>query len=212
MARKKYGKQIAKIVAAIVLVFVTVIGLSYGSLLRAMDDAAAKYSRGDVDAALQQYAGIEQRLRSLGALRLIPSADRRNLMLNQARLLYALDRYDDAQGAMDREADIGGATNNDGRFLLLKGQIAFRKAVKTYTDSPAKDTKRLEESLRTAEDNLRDALRVSPNDWDTKYNFEYVSHIRKLLNPQQTVQANIIMNKIRTDKQPPTNLPIELSP
>jgi len=212
MARKKYGKQIAKIVAALVLVLLTVVGFSYGSLLQGMDKAAAEYSRGDVDAALQQYAAIEQRLRSLGAFRLIPARDRRNLILNQARLLYALDRFDDAQDAMDREGDVGGATTTDGRFLLLKGEIAFRKAVKTYTDSSSKDPKRLEESLRTAEDNLRDALRLSPNDWDTKYNFEYVSHIRKLLNPQPTVQANIIMNKIRTDKQPPTNLPIELSP
>ncbi len=212
MARKKYGKQIAKVVAAVVLVLVVVIGLGYGSLLRGMDRASAAYSRGDVETALQQYASIEQRLRSLGAIRLIPSEDRKNLLLNQARLLYALDRYDDAQDAMDRESEIDGGMNNDGRFLLLKGEIAFRKAVKIYTDSPAKDTKRLEESLRTAEDNLRDALRLSPNDWDTKYNFEYVSHVRSLLNPQQTVQANIIMNKIRTDKQPPTNLPIELSP
>ena len=212
MARKKYGKQIAKVVAAVVLLLVAIIGLSYGSMLRGMDQAAAAYSRGDVETALQQYAAIEQRLRSLAAIRLIPSDDRKNLILNQARLLYALDRYDDAQDAMERESEIDGGTNNDGRFLLLKGEIAFRKAVKTYTDSTAKDTKRLEESLRTAEDNLRDALRLSPNDWDTKYNFEYVSHVRSLLNPQQTVQANIIMNKIRTDKQPPTNLPVELSP
>jgi tetratricopeptide (TPR) repeat protein len=212
MARKKYGKQVGKSAAALVLLLVVIIGLSYGSLLRGMNEAAAEYSRGDVDAALQQYAAIEQRLRSLGALRLIPADDRRNLILNQARLLYALDRYDEAQDAMDRETEIGGTTSSDGRFLLLKGEIAFRKAVKTYTDSTTKDTKRLEESLRTAEDNLRDALRLSPNDWDTKYNFEYVAYVRSLLNPQQTVQANIIMNKIRTEKQPPTNLPIELSP
>src|SRR5437868_5502981 len=126
MARKKYGKQIAKIVAALVLVLLTVIGFSYGSLLQGMDKAAAEYSRGDVDAALQQYAAIEQRLRSFGAFRLIPARDRRNLILNQARLLYALDRFDDAQDAMDREGDVGGGTTTDGRFLLLKGEIAFR--------------------------------------------------------------------------------------
>jgi tetratricopeptide (TPR) repeat protein len=211
MARKKYGKQIGKIAVAVVLLIIVAVGLSYGSMLRGMDQAAGEYSRGDVEAALQRYSGIEQRLRSLGAIRLIPADDRRNLILNQARLLYALDRFDEAQDAMDRDADVSG-TNNDGRFLLLKGEIAFRKAVKTYTDSETKDTKRLEESLRTAEDNLRDALRLSPNDWDTKYNFEYVSHVRALLNPNQTVQANIIMNKIRSDKQPPTNLPVELAP
>src|SRR5215510_5225991 len=108
MARKKYGKQIGKIAAAVVLLIIVVVGLSYGSMLRGMDQAAGEYSRGDVEAALKRYAGIEQRLRSLGAIRLIPAADRRNLILNQARLLYALDRYDEAQDAMDRDADVSG--------------------------------------------------------------------------------------------------------
>ena len=70
MARKQYGKQFGKIFAAVVLLTVTVIGLSYGSLLRGMDQAAEKYSRGDVEAALKRYESIEQRLRSLDALRL----------------------------------------------------------------------------------------------------------------------------------------------
>src|SRR5262245_66236282 len=102
MARKKYGKQVGKIVAAFALLLVIIVGLSYGSLVRGMDQAAAEYSRGDVDAALQQYAGIEQRLRSMGAIRLIPGKDRRNLILNQARLLYAQDRYDEAQDEIGR--------------------------------------------------------------------------------------------------------------
>ena len=212
MARKQYGKQLGKIFAAAVLLILTVIGLSYGSLLRGMDQAAEAYSRGDVEAALGRYQEIEQRLRSVGALRLIPADDRGNLILNQARLLYALGRYDDAQQAMDREAEIAGATNDDGRFVLLKGEIAFRKAIKNYRDATEKDSQLLEDSLRTAEDILRDSLRLSPNDWDTKYNFEYVTYVRNLLSQSQRVQANILMDKLRTEKQPPTTLPAELSP
>lgn len=211
MARKKYGKQLTKVFASVVLLIVTIIGFRYGSLLRGMNQAAEEYSRGDVEAALKRYEGIEQRLRSFGVLRVIPSDDRRNLILNQARLLYALGRYDEAQAAMDREAEISG-TSNDGRFLLLKGEIAFRKAINNYRDATKKDPRLLEDALRAAEDNLRDSLRLSPNDWDAKYNFEYVSHIRSLLNQSQEVQANILMNKLRTEKQPPTNLPIEQSP
>jgi len=52
MARKKYGKEFAKSFAAIALLIVTVIGLGYGSLLRAMDQAGEDYGRGDVEAAL----------------------------------------------------------------------------------------------------------------------------------------------------------------
>ena len=211
MARRNYGKSIGKAFAAVILLIVTFVGFSYGSLLRGMNEAAEEYSRGNVEAALQRYDSIEQRLRSLGALRVIPSEDRRNLILNQARLLYALGRYDEAQAAMDREAEIS-STSDDGRFFLLKGEIAFRKAISNYRDSTKKDPRLLEEALHAAEDNLRDSLRLSPNDWDAKYNFEYVSHIRSLLNQSQQVQANILMNKLRTEKQPPTNLPIEQSP
>ena len=63
MARKQYGQQFGKIFAAIVLLIVTVIGLSYGSLLRDMDQAAEEYSRGEADAALKRYDSIDQRLR-----------------------------------------------------------------------------------------------------------------------------------------------------
>src|SRR5437016_13942997 len=127
--------MLIKIFAAIALLTVTFIGLTYGSLLRDMDQAARDYNQGDPEAALNQYENIEQRLRSLGALRVIPVKDRRNLILNQARLLYALGRYDDAQERMDRDAEIGGTSNSDGRFLLLKGEIAFRKATKNYRES-----------------------------------------------------------------------------
>jgi tetratricopeptide (TPR) repeat protein len=212
MARKQYGKQLGKTVAAIALLIVTVIGLSYGSLLRGMDQAAEEYSQGDPEAALKQYQGIEQRLRSMGALRLIPAKDRRNLILNQARLLYALGRYDEAQERMDSEAEISGTTSNDGRFLLLKGEIAFRKATKNYRESAKKDPRLLEEALHAAEDILRDSLRVNPNDWDAKYNFEYVNYIRNLLNQDQGGKIKILMENVRVEEQRPPALPPDLSP
>ncbi|HYR91792.1 MAG TPA: hypothetical protein VE422_47535 [Terriglobia bacterium] len=212
MGRKQYGKQFGKIFAAIALLIVTAIGLSYGSLLRGMDQAAEDYSQGDPEAALKRYENIEQRLRSVGALRVIPAKDRRNLIFNQARLLYALGRYDDAQERMDREAEVAGSSSNDGRFLLLKGEIAFRKAIKNYRESTRKDTRLLEESLHAAEDTLRDSLRLNPNDWDAKYNFEYVSYVRNLLNQDQQGKIKILMENVRVEEQRPATLPAEQSP
>ena len=209
MARKQYGKQFGKIFAAIGLLIVTVIGLSYGSLLRGMDQAAAEYSRGDAEAALKRYDSIDQRLRSMGAIRLIPAKDRRNLFLNQARLLYALGRYDEAQERMDREAEITGTTSNDSRFLLLKGEIGFRKAFKNDRLSLQKDTRIIEEALRASEDTLRDSLRLSPNDWDAKYNFEYVSYIRSLMNQDDAGKVKILMEDVRVKEMPPQALPAE---
>jgi len=201
-----------KIVAAIGLLTLTLVGLTSASVLRDMDRAAEQYNQGDIEGALKQYENIELRLRSLGSLRLIPAKDRRNLLLNQARLLYALGRYDDAQDSMDREAEISGSSNGDSRFLLLNGEIAFRKATKNYRESAKQDTRLLEEALHAAEDSLRESLRLNPNDWDAKYNFEYINFVRNLMNQNQQGKIKILMENVRVEEQRPPALPADLSP
>src|SRR3954470_714300 len=106
MARKSYGKQIAKIVVGILLLVVAILGLAYGSLLKGMDAAASDFARGDNEGALKKYESVESRIRGLGAIRLIPASDRRNLILNEARLLYAQGKYDEAMERMERENEI----------------------------------------------------------------------------------------------------------
>ncbi len=208
----KYVKQLIKISAAIVLVIMMVIAMIYGSLLRQIDRATDEYSKGDPEAALKVLDNAEQRVRSLGAIRLIPTADRRNLFLNQARMLYALGRYEDAKERMDHEAEISGSSSNDSRFLLLKGEIAFRAGMKNFRDSTKRDTRLLDEALQTAEDTLRDALRLNPNDWDAKYNFEYVNYIRNLMNADQKGQIKILMENVRLEDQRPPALPADQAP
>jgi len=208
MARKQYGKQAAELIAGIVLLIVAVIGLSYGSMLSAMETAAEDYSRGDSEGALKKYEGVEQRLRSLGFLRIIPSKDRRNLILDEARLLYVQGKYDEAMEHMERENEISGNTT-DGRFLLLRGEIAFRKAVKNYRESTKKDPRLLEEALRSSEDNLRDSLRLAPNDWDAKYDFEFVNYIRNLMNQNEQGKMKILMENVRIKEMQPKALPAE---
>src|SRR5207247_9176179 len=103
--------MLIKIVAAAVLLIVTLIGLTYESLLRDMDQAAIEYGQGDPEAALARYEKIQHRLESMGALRLIPAKDRRNLSLNHARPPYALGRYDDALDRNNPESQIGRGSN-----------------------------------------------------------------------------------------------------
>ena len=209
MARKHYAWQISKWIAGVALLVVSVVGLVYGSLLRGIDLAAKSYEGGDMEGALRQYETIEQRLRSLGSLRLIPAADRRNLILSEARLLYALGRYDDAIERMQRETDISGKANDDGRFKLLQGEIAFRKAVITYREASKKNPQALEEALRAAEEDFRDSLSKSPNDWDAKFNFEFVSRMRNQVNHSDQEQVNLLMKNVRVQEKQPEAIPSE---
>jgi tetratricopeptide (TPR) repeat protein len=182
--------MIWKSIAGGLLAAVAYVGVQDGALLDAMDRAAAQYRQGDTEGALQTYEAIEDRIQTHGAIRLIPERDRLNLTLNQARLLYALGRYDEAVERLGREEQIGGIVS-DARALLLRGNIAFRRAVQQHQASIPKvrtgfsptsdDVALLEQNLLASEDNFRESLRLDPNSWDAKHNFELVSEMRKAL-------------------------------
>ena len=197
MARKKHGMQIVKVLGAAVVLLLAVVGLSYGSLLREMERAKADYAAADNEAALKRYQDIEARLRKVGAFRLIPQQDQRDLVLNQARLLYALKRYDDAGERLDRGGNELAGLGTEGRYLLLRGDIAFRKAVENYRASQAKDPRVLEEALLAAEDHLRNSLRTGSSDWDAKFNYEYINYIRDLLSQSGKGKLNILMENVK---------------
>jgi tetratricopeptide (TPR) repeat protein len=180
VARKHYSKQIIQVLLGVLLLVVCLIGLEYGSLLREMDQAAQAYGQGDAAGALKRYDDVEHGLRSFGAIRLVPGADRRILFLDQARMLYALGRYDEALERLDRENQVSGTTS-DGRFLLLRGDITFRKALRDSRESGSDDPHMLAEALGPAQDDLRESLRLDPGSWDAKYNFEYLNYLRNVL-------------------------------
>lgn len=179
-ARRRRDLTIGKFVAGLVLATIAYLGLQYGAVLRDMERAASLYSRGDIEGALSTYERVERRIRTYGVMRLIPNRDRRNLFLNEARLLYALEQYDDAVERLEKEAEISGVTA-DGRFFLLRGNIEYRRARLNYAKASSKDVRALEEDLIGAEDSLRESLRLNPNEWDAKYNFEFVNQMRKSL-------------------------------
>jgi len=183
-------------------------GLQYHAMLLGMDRAAALYGQGDLEEALKVYEGVESRLRAHAAMRLIPSSDRQTLLLNQARVHYALGRYDEAVDRLQREDDITGVAT-DGRFFLLRGNITLRRALQEYrkpSATPAVTPGGLAESLNllregliSAGDSYRESLQINPNDWDAKYNYELVEKMQKDL--ASSVEEN---TKILQEELPPT--------
>ena len=174
--------MVAKVVLGVILAIVAYVGLKYESMLKEMDAAAVDYSKGDLDAALKRYEGVEEGLRGglgVNVLRYIPERDRQNLFLNQARMLYGKKQYNDANDRLEKENEIAGVTK-DSRFFLLRGNINFRKAVTTYQQSQKKDANLLEENLLGAEDSVKESLQMEPGEWDAKYNFEFINNVRKM--------------------------------
>ncbi|MBI2820461.1 MAG: tetratricopeptide repeat protein [Acidobacteria bacterium] len=205
MARKRYGRTVGKLILGLVLAIIAYLGLQYSAMLNDMDLAAGQYSQGDIEGALNTYKKVESRVRSHGVLRIIPRHDRQDLFLNEARLLYAMGKYDEAAETLEKEVEITGTTT-DGRFHLLRGEIGFRKAVVNYRESKTKDVAILEESLLAAEDSLREALRLSPNDWDAKYNFEFVSNVRNMLGESGEQEMQLLQEEKPESKELPPEL------
>ena len=206
MAKKQNDMYLAKAILGLVLLMVSGVGLWYWSLLSEMRQAADDYRQGDTETALGQYENVERKVRGVGMLRFIPARDRQNLILNQARLLYDLGRYDEAAEQLEKENEIAGLTT-DGRFFLLRGEISFRKAMSDYQQSARKDRKVLEDALRSAEDNLQDSLRWAPDDWDGKFNFEYIDYVRRMMNENQDEEKiKILMENVRVKQTQPKAL------
>lgn len=201
MAEKSPVGMAIKLIIGVVLLFVVIVGLSYGSLLREMDLAANDFQKGDAEAALERYRSVEQNLRSVGMIRYIPERDRQNLLLNEAQLLYGLDRMDEATEALDRESDIAGGLK-DGRFVLIRSNIAFRKSIKTFMEAEQKDPQVLEETLIGIEDSLRDALRLDPENWDAKYNLEFIAYLRQQMFEEGQEGKLEILERVRVQEKP----------
>ena len=212
MAKMRRGHAIGKSLAAVVLVLVTYVGLQYGTMLRDLDRAASAYSQGDLEGALRLYDGVESRLRGHAAMRLIPAADRQTLFLNQARLLYSLKRYDDAVDRLGREEAISGVAT-DGRFFLLRGNITYRRARAKWDDAPKVDLQTMnlaanvfQDAVSSCEDSFQQSLESNPNDWDAKYNREFMHSLRRTLGGSALDKTKML----EKDVAPTTALPPEL--
>ena len=215
MAKRRSALTIGKWLLAGALALVAYPGLQYSAMLRDMDLAASAYSQGDLEGALKIYDGIESRLRAHGAMRLIPGRDRQTLLLNEARLLYALNRYDEATDRLQKEDEISGIAT-DGRFFLLRGDITFRRALEEYrkprgpvmdVSHLAEDLNLLKEGLTKAEESYRESLQLNPNDWDAKYNYELANGMQKALG--ESVDENVKVLK-EGELAPTAALPPEL--
>jgi hypothetical protein len=194
------------------MALVAYLGLQYSAVLRDMERAARLYSQGDLEAALKTYDGVEQRLRAHGTMRLIPADDRQTLLLNQARLLYALNRYDEATERLAREDEISGVAT-DPRFFLLRGNISYRRARQTYDQTSKVDLNTInlalnvfQDGLAAAEDSYRESLQLNPDNWDAKYNFEFIRNMRRIMG--STSQEKL--NMLEQERAPEIQLPPDL--
>jgi len=141
-------------------------------------------AEGELERALAAYGRAEARFVRVGASKQLFAGDYERVVENQLWALYRLGRYDDTIDKADR-APAGALPH------FWSGCALFEKA-------------RVEEQpearlawMSRAEEELRRAVESSPDDWDTKYDFELVTRLAAELRKQPKTPPNQLMLLLR---------------
>jgi tetratricopeptide (TPR) repeat protein len=161
--------------------------LGYAAWTRPIADADAALARGDLTHALAGYTLVESRFDRVPAAKQLFAADYDHAVANELWARYRLERYDEV---IDRAEHAPDAASPH----FWSGCAFFQKAT-----SEEKPDARLG-WLGRAEDELKKAVDQSPDDWDTKYDFELTTRLAAELRKQPKTPPKQLMQLLR----PPT--------
>jgi tetratricopeptide (TPR) repeat protein len=163
--------------------------LVYARWTRGAADGDAALADGRYDEALARYADAEARFDRLAAARTLFEADYEHVVANQLWALFRLQRYDETIDKAQRAPE---------RALphFWAGCAFFEKA-----RAEEKPDARLG-WLTRAEEEFRRALEATPDDWDTKYDFELASRLAAELRKQPRTPPDQLMQLLRPQPKP----------
>lgn len=156
------------------------LAIAYGWWTRPIAEADAALAQGQSEQALSIYAAAESRFNNLPASRQLFAAEYNRVVSNQLWLLYRLGRYDDTI-----EKALHAPEGANPHFWA--GCAMFQEG-----DAEHKPEER-QQWMNRAQDEFRQAVEASPNDFDAKYNFELLSRLQKrpTMKPQSLTNSNI---------------------
>jgi hypothetical protein len=147
-------------------------------------DADAAVRDGRITDSLHAFQTAESRLSQVPALQQIAPGLLGAVQANQVRLLYQMQRYDEA---IEKAGD---STSVHGTHFW-SGCAMFARAAAEEGAQP-----RLEWFER-AEGEFRAALAASPADWDTKFNYELTRSLLNRLREQPETPRRLLFELIR---------------
>ena len=185
-------RAMSRSVSAAAMVLVLLAGgaaLAYARWTRQAADGDAAVADGRYEQALASYAELEARFDRFAAAREFFAADYSHAMANQLWVLYRLQRYDETIDTAQRAPE-------SALPHFWSGCALFEKA-----RAEQKPDARLG-WLTRAEEELRRAVEASPDDWDTKYDFELVTKLAAELRKQPKTPPNQLMQLLRPQPKP----------
>jgi len=176
--------------AAMVLMLVAgIAALAYARWTRPVADGARALADGRYDQALASYADAETRFDRFTAAKEFFAADYDHVMASQLWLLYRLQRFDETIDTAQRAPE-------SALPHFWSGCAFFEKARAEDKPDPRLGW------LTRAEEEFRGAVEASPDDWDTKYDFELVTKLAAELRKQPKTPPNQLMQLLRPQPKP----------
>jgi hypothetical protein len=172
---------------AVLLLVVGLAALGYAQWTRAVDEGDDAMAAGQLDRALASYAVVEARFDRLPAARQLFAADYEHAVANELSARYRLGRFDEVIERAEHAPDSAAPH-------FWSGCAFFQKAI-----AEEKPDARLG-WLSRAEDELHKAVEATPEDWDTKYDFELTTRLAAELRKQPKTPPKQLMQLLR----PPT--------
>jgi tetratricopeptide (TPR) repeat protein len=170
----------------VVLLIVGAGAVVYARWTRPIADADAALEDGDYGRALASYSAGEARFDRLPPVKQAFSTEYNRIVSNELWLLYKLERYDQTIDKAERAPE--GAQPH-----FWAGCAFFDKArAEENTDA------RLG-WLSRAEEEFRRAVEATPDDWDTKFNFELTTRLAAELRKQPKTPPNQLMQLLRPE-------------
>lgn len=131
---------------------------------------------------LNDFKTAEARLSQVPALQQVAPALLGSVQANQVRLLYEMQRYDEAIEKAGNSTSVHGTHFWSGCAMFARAAAEERGETRL-------------EWFERAEGEFRTALSASPDDWDTKYNYEL---------------TRSLLNRLREEPETPRRLLFEL--
>ncbi len=141
---------------------------------------------GRLSDSLNDLRTAEARLSQVPALEQVAPTLLANVQANQVRLLYQMERYDEAV------EKAGSSTASHGAHFWAASSLFARGS------SEEQPQARLEWFER-AEGEFRAALALAPTDWDTKYNYELTRSLLDRLREEPETPRRLLFELLRPE-------------
>jgi len=137
---------------------------------------------GRLSDGLNEFGTAEARLSQIPALQQIAPGLLGSVQANQVRLLYEMQRYDEAIEKAGNSTSVHGTHFWSGCAMFARGSAEERGETRL-------------EWFERAEGEFKTALEAAPGDWDTKFNYEL---------------TRSLLNRLREEPETPRRLLFEL--